>query len=607
MYERHPVMHRRRLARPPWVIALALFGSAGCTGRITDNGATLPASGAQQNGDMPTPPTGGTPSPSATGGGSSGSTTTGGSGGSGGTNSGGTATAPPVGTDGRYACDGDTHGTVAPLRRLTQAEFQNVIEDVFGISVGTTFPSSYGKSATGFSTEIAINNMSEQGVQQVMQAAEEVAEGLPAVLAKVLPCSKSGANDSCATTYLDTVGRRLFRRALTSDEETELLGVYQNEMDDGAAFADAVSVMTAQMLQMPSFIYMLEDPSNTNKDRPRTGLELATRLAFQLWDSAPDDTLLARAENGELDTREAVMEEAQRMFADPKSDREFVRFFREWADTPLLTTNSKDHSAFPYYDAQFIASMNESFDRFAVDEMRSSQSLYDVFRSNNAWVDTNMASFMGLPSVSTWTKVTLPDDRYSGIMTQPAVLAALAHTVDSSFVFRGREILKRFMCIDVGAPPPDAMAQFGRLTIPEDPTGKDVASAIESQSACRGCHSMLNPPGLAFEHFDGMGAYRDAYDSGKAIDTSGTLDGVGDTPIAFDGPADLMEAIAQQDQTQRCFATQLVRFTASRMDDTGDVCAIQDVEDALKAADGKIDAAFLATTQTDSFMYRRGD
>ena len=50
-----------------------------------------------------------------------------------------------------------------------------------------------------------------------------------------------------------------------------------------------------------------------------------------------------------------------------------------------------------------------------------------------------------------------------------------------------------------------------------------LAAHVEVAS-CRGCHSFIDPPGLAFEHFDGIGRFR-ATDNGSAIDASGTLDG----------------------------------------------------------------------------------
>lgn len=600
-----------RAVLAPSIIYIAVL--TGCTGSLGSAGEGTPSAGSGAS-DSDTGGAG-TTVPGAGGSSSNGGSSSGaGTGGDVGTSSGGAsaqtggaATMPPPTNDqGRYVCNDKTYGSVAQGRRLTAAEYANAITDVFGVTPSTLYPGSYGQSATGYSTEPGINTIGEQGVEKLMNAAEEVAEALPARLAKILPCTTK-ADDACAQTYLSTVGRRAFRRALSADEQTGLLAVYKAEKADGATFPEAVSVMTAQMLQMPGFVYAMEQPSAAGVDRALSGVELATRLSLQLWGSVPDDTLLDLAETGKLTGKDAVLVQAKRLFADARADRGFVRFFREWTQTDPLTVTSKDLAAFPYFNLAFATSVNESFNRFVTDQVRSSKTLYDVLRSNTMFVDANVATLLGMTGVSTWTSVTVPADRYSGIMSQPAMLAALAHSSDTSYVFRGRFVRKRLLCQGIGAPPADAMTKFAALPKPTDPTARDLASVIEAQPVCGGCHTLLDPAGLAFEHFDAMGAYREQYKSGKAIDTAGSLLGVTATTMSFDGPVDMMEALADLDQTKQCFATQIFRYTASKMEGGGDLCAIQQIQDAMAAADGQVQEAFLASTQTDAFLYRRGE
>jgi hypothetical protein len=511
-----------------------------------------------------------------------------------------------VGADGRYVCDGTTHGATAELRRISLSEYNNVISDVVTVAPGKSFPDGYGKSSTGFSTEPALNAVGEQTVEKILNAAEEVALAMPAGLSKVLPCAKTG-NEACAKTYLSTVGRRLFRRTLTQEEQDGLLDVFRTEVADDASFADALSVMTAQMLQMPAFLYLVEAPSDAGKDRARTGLELASRLSFHLWNSAPDDALLDAAEGGKLTTKADILDQANRLFADARSDRGFVRFFREWTGTDLLRLTSKDTTVFDYLDQSFADSVNNSFNKFVVNEVRTGSSLYDLLRSNTAFVDAKLAPFFGQPAVKDWTQVSLDATQYSGIMTQPGMLGALSHSTDPSYVFRGRFIRKRLLCQPIGAPPANAMAEFASIMLPEDPTAKEVAGAVEAKPACGACHNLLDPGGLALENLDAIGKFRDTYESGKAIDTSGSLSAVTDQPIAFNGPVDMMEALAQLPQTQKCFATQIFRYSSSRLEGDADVCAVQQIQDAMVASQNKLEQAFLASTQTDAFMYRRGE
>jgi hypothetical protein len=550
------------------------------------------------------------PAPAASGGNG---TTSPGSGGSGGTSAVGTGGGAGSGGSGQTGgsgaavdCSSGTHGAVAEARRLTSEEYSNAVKDLLGVDASSKYPGISGKSVTGYSTEPALSVIGEQGVAAVMNAAEDAALALAPNLAAVLPCTSKG-DDACAGTFLDTVGRRAFRRQLTDDERTNLLAIYSAEKSDGATFSEAVAVMTSALLQMPAFLYVVEADVAAGKDRRRTGPELAQKLAFQLWGSVPDDALLDAADGGELDDESGVEAQAERMLADPRADRALARFFREWTETSAEDVASKDKTAFSYLDDDMIAAVNESFDRFVADQVHSGGTFQTLLRDNGAFVNDKLADFFGLDPVSTWTKVKLPADIYAGLVTQPAFMAAHAHTVSSSYVYRGRTIVKRFLCVDVGSPPATAMAAFNTLQLPADPTGKETAASVESRNDCGGCHKVIDPGGLAFEHFDGMGHYREQYDSGKAIDTTGALAGIDDTTLPFEGPVDLMDQLAELPAAEACFATQLFRYTAAEREGSEDACSIQTIGKALSGPDGTLAKAIIQTTQTDGFLYRRGE
>ena len=517
-------------------------------------------------------------------------------------------TGPRTGPDGRFICDDTTYGGPSSARRLTAREYANAISDLLGVSPSANYPGSYGSSVTGYSTEPGINTLGEQGVEHVLYAAEEVAEALAPRLADILPCASSAPNDACVDTFLSTVGRRAFRRTLNDEESALLRSLYAAERADGATFAEAVSVMVAELLQMPAFLYVVEEPASPGVDRRLSGNELATRLALLLWDSVPDDALLDRAESGELDTKQGVLAEAQRMLEDPRSERAVARYFREWTKTAELSLASKDAEAFTYLDAQLVSSINESFDRFVVDQVRSGGTLRSLLTTKRTFVDARLATFMGLSPVSDWTQVELDATRYSGIMTQPGMLAALAHTSETSYVFRGKFVRERLMCDKLGAPPGSAMSEFASIPKPPDPTARELSAGVNAKGACTTCHAALDPPGLAFENFDAMGAYRTGYTSGKPIDTSGTYKSLNGGPeFQFSGPVDLIEKLSGEPATLDCYARNIFRFSAARLETKGDACTIQQLRDALVASDGQLDRVLLEATQSDTFRYRRGD
>ena len=521
-----------------------------------------------------------------------------------------TQTPPTQTNDGRYVCDDRIHSAVTQARRLTALEYQNSIAVLFDgrLTPSAQFPGTVGKSITGFSTEPALNDIGAGGAEQLMFAAEDVALQLPAALPQLLPCAATAPGEPCVNTFLDVYGTRAYRRPLSTAERTELLDEYRAGVASGASFSESMAMVVDHLLQMPQFLYLVERAAGA--ERALDGYELASRLSFMLTDAIPDDALLAAAPN--LTDPATLTVQANRLLASPRANTTLARFFREWTGTIRLTPGDKDQSVFPFFDAAYAQSMNDSFDRFVLDQLRNQGTVRTLLRSTDAFVDPTMAAFFGVtaPPAGQWAKIALDGSRYSGVVTQPAMLASLAHSSEPSFIFRGKFIRKQLLCETLGMPPANAQATFNTLPLPPDPTGKDVSAAIVARTECSGCHALINPAGLAFEQFDALGRHRTTYASGKAIDPSGVLPAVGSGPgvaghdVSFSDQVSMMEKLASEPRVATCLATQVFRFTFSRMDTSADACAIQDIGDALGASGGALSQAILAVTGTDAFTHR---
>jgi hypothetical protein len=501
-----------------------------------------------------------------------------------------------------------SQAATSETRRLSARQYENAIRDAFDglVNPSPSYPGAAGTSASGFSTEPGLYYPSEQNVEEMMIAAEDVAEAVSSALPQLLPCAtEASPGDACANVFIDTYARRAFRRTVDEGARAVLMDAFHAGAADGGDFTASMALLVAQMLQMAEFLYVAEDAAPSR--RALTGTELATRLAFALWDSIPDDEALDAAESGKLDSREGIAAEARRMLASPKADATIARFFREWTGTKDLSVADKLTDAFPTFTAELASSMNESFDRFAVDAFRSGATLENILRTEDAWIDAGMAAFFGLPAPASgsWEKVSLDPGRSAGIMTQPAMMASLAHSSDTSYVYRGRFLRKRLLCEVLGTPPADAQAQFSAIELPADPTAKDKSAAVQARSPCGSCHSLIDPGGLAFEKFDAIGNYRDSYASGKTIDPSGTLVDVDGETVAFGDPAELMAELADLPAVRECFVRQVYRFAMSRMDDETDACAIASAADAFDASGGGLADALAVMVQSDAFRFRR--
>ena len=189
------------------------------------------------------------------------------------------------------ACATGVHATRMPLKRLTPNQYANAVRDLFNgkIQPSTRFPPQSAPSVTGFSTEPDSNAVDQFAAEQILFAAEDAALQVPAALAQLLPCASSGGA-SCADTFIRTCSASAaYRRPLDADEVTNLTKQFSDAQTAGFSFAEAIAVVADVLLQSPQFLYLPEIGVGTDEVRPLTQHELATRLAFLLWDSPPGD------------------------------------------------------------------------------------------------------------------------------------------------------------------------------------------------------------------------------------------------------------------------------------------------------------------------------
>jgi hypothetical protein len=96
-------------------------------------------------------------------------------------------------------------------------------------------------------------------------------------------------------------------------------------------------------------------------------------------------------------------------------------------------------------------------------------------------------------------------------------------------------------------------------TLPEPAAGEQITmrERVErhmKDDSCRGCHIQMDPYGLALEHFDALGVYRET-DDGLSIDARGMLD-----QQAFDGARELGALLATHPDVAACFARRFYEF-----------------------------------------------
>ncbi len=139
--------------------------------------------------------------------------------------------------------------------------------------------------------------------------AQKVGEYVRDNFATVTGCA-SPATEACATTYLDGLARKAFRRKLTAGEQARFSDLYAeltsqivNDQQVTLTVPEATGFAVRALLMSPQLLWRWELGGETASSPPGvylTDTELASNLSFFLTDGPPDDALAADAEAGTL-------------------------------------------------------------------------------------------------------------------------------------------------------------------------------------------------------------------------------------------------------------------------------------------------------------------
>lgn len=499
--------------------------------------------------------------------------------------------------------DSATLSASVPLRRINDLQYRKAIDALFNgvVAASDAFPPT--TLGLGYTTYSEANVMSALGTEQMLEAGEDVAEAVVQNLARLLPCASS-ADEACARSFIDTYAERAFRRSLRAEERDLLLGLFREVRAD-TPFAESIGLVASAIVQMPQFLYLIEELRDQNPVQKLSGNEIATRLAFLMWNTLPDATLLAAAEAGTLSSKGGIEREVRRMLADPRASEVISQFFHEWIDLGELSTG-KDLGVYPEWNETLEHSMEEEVQRFVAHVMaEKGGTLEALLTSNETYVNRPLAALYGLdPSVSQgpndWKLVTLDARQRAGLLTKPALLAAKAHASTTSPVFRGKFVRQQLLCNEIPAPPPDAMAMAPEY--PANATQREKSEILTMTQPCGGCHVLMNPIGLGFEHYDALGKWRTMDTDGSSIDSTGEVRNGSFT--AFDGAVDLSQKLSSSAEARECIVRHWFRYSLGMREGILDKCSIDRINKEAELKNYSLPELIVAIATSDAFMNR---
>lgn len=121
---------------------------------------------------------------------------------------------------------------------------------------------------------------------------------------------------------------------------------------------------------------------------------------------------------------------------------------------------------------------------------------------------------------------------------------------------------------------------------------------------CASCHARMDPIGFSFEHFDGVGAWREK-DGDFPIDSSGKLI----SGESFSDPNELRAVLSKQkrDDFVQCLSRKMLTYALGRGLEYYDKCALDQITAGLAKSNYRFSALIAGIVKSTPFQMRRGE
>jgi hypothetical protein len=400
---------------------------------------------------------------------------------------------------------------------------------------------------------------------------------------------------------------RAYRRPLSKSESAELGSLYAKLRKEEVPHDDAIRLVLARMFVSPAFLYKVETPPDGKASGPVSAWELASRLSYFLWSSAPDAELSALAASGKLRDDAVLREQARRMLKDAKIRRLATEFACQWLhirDVAELDEKSERH--FPTF-VSVRGAMQEEATLFFADLFARGGSVLDILDSDHTFLNESLAKHYGIDGISgeTWRRVDgLKARGRGGVLAQAATLSEQSGASRTSPILRGTWISEVLLGERMPRPPknvpvlPDDESATAELSV------RQLVERHSSDAKCAVCHVRFDHYGFALENFDAIGRYREKDLGDHPIDSRVK------TPDGFDmnGVAGLREYLLTQrrDAFVRQFCRKLLGYALGRSVQLSDEPLLAELQKELPSKEYSVAYAVEKIVTSRQFREIRG-
>ncbi|NND66069.1 MAG: DUF1592 domain-containing protein, partial [Halioglobus sp.] len=353
------------------------------------------------------------------------------------------------------ACSGgepDVSGGPLAMRRLTPDQYRHAIEDTFGAAVevaGRFEPDSRRDGLNALGT--ALVAVTPSGFEQYEALARNIVSQVTSeeLRGDLLPCAPAdalAADDDCTASAIRAFGPGLLRRPLTERDVTDRVAAAAQVATEQQDFYAGLRLALASLLVSPDFLFRIEEGNAAPvAEEPHrlelTGLTLASRLSYFLWNRGPDDELLAAAASGELQTSEGLAAQVDRMLASPRLAGGVRAFFDDLFLFDQFDELGKDVARYPLFSSAMAEDAREQTLRFVVEKLVEERADYrSLYTARDIPMTRSLGPVYGVPvrSWEGWEDATLPADQpRAGLLSHASFNMLFAHPGRSSATLRG--------------------------------------------------------------------------------------------------------------------------------------------------------------------------
>lgn len=406
---------------------------------------------------------------------------------------------------------------------------------------------------------------------------------------------------------LHKFANRAFRRPATDEEVDRLCAMAEGVRRDGGSYEEGIQLAIQAVLCSPSFLYRPEFGASGASAGviPLGDFELASRLSFFLWSSMPDQELFRAAWDGRLSDPAVLEAQARRMLKDPRAQALVDGFAGQWLQIGKLDGATPDPVRYPRFNERLRRAMATETRLFVRSVMEEDRSILDLLDADYTFLNDRLARIYEIEGVEgeEFRRVALPPgSRRGGLLTQASILTSTSNPTRTSPVKRGRWILEQILGTPPPPPPPDVPAlEEGSAEL--HGTVRERMAQHRTNPGCASCHERMDPLGLGFENYDGIGVFRET-DGSAPIDASGELPS-GET---FRGAEDLKALLkSRSSEFARCLSEKLMTYALGRGLEYYDRCAVDEVVAALPDDGYKFSRVVVGIVTSDPFRTREAE